>query len=79
VWARDADTTVLLDMERGIYYTLNEVGGRIWELLVAGEPLVEVLQVLAGEYDVDRAVLAADVAPLIDSLRAAGLIDRAGS
>ncbi|HLQ23970.1 MAG TPA: PqqD family protein, partial [Gemmatimonadales bacterium] len=40
VWARHADATVLLDAERGQYYTLNEVAGRVWELVAAGEPVV---------------------------------------
>ena len=34
--ARHGDTTVLLDVNRGRYYTLNQVGGRIWELLARG-------------------------------------------
>jgi hypothetical protein len=28
VGTRQGDTTVLLDVNRGMYYTLNEVGGR---------------------------------------------------
>lgn len=79
VWVRDADTTVVLDVEGGTYYTLNEVGGRIWELLAAGEPLLEILQVLMGEYEVDRALLETDVAMLLAKLRAAGLIERVAS
>ena len=78
VWARHADVTVLLDAERGIYYTLNEVGGRTWELLTAGEPVVEILQVLKGEYEVEPGLLEADVTDLLARLRAAKLIERVG-
>jgi hypothetical protein len=79
LWARHADTTVLLDAERGLYYTLNEVGGRVWELLAAGEPMIEVLRVLGDEYKVDEEILEADVAALLREMRTATLIERVGS
>jgi hypothetical protein len=76
VWARYADATVLLDAEQGRYYTLNEVAGRIWELLVAREPLMEVLRVLRDEYEVTAEALEADVAAQLDRLLEAALIER---
>jgi hypothetical protein len=76
VWARQADATVLLDAERGLYYTLNEVAGRIWELLVAGEPVIEVLRCLGDEFEVPAETLEADTAVLLERLLAAGLIER---
>jgi hypothetical protein len=76
VWARYADATVLLDAERGRYYTLNDVAGRIWELLVAGEPLVEILRLLRDEYEASAETLDADVAAQLDRLLEAALIER---
>ena len=76
VWARHADATVLLDAERGKYYTLNEVAGRVWELVVAGEPVVEMLRILGDEYDAPRERLEGDVAGLLDGLLETGLIER---
>jgi len=76
VWARYADATVLLDAERGRYYTLNDVAGRIWELLVAGEPLVEILRLLRDEYEASAETLEADVAGQLDRLLEAALIER---
>ena len=76
VWARHADATVLLDAERGRYYTLNEVAARVWELVAAGEPVVEILRLLGEEYDAPMETLKADVAGLLDRLREAGLIER---
>jgi coenzyme PQQ synthesis protein D (PqqD) len=76
VWARQADATVLLDVERGMYYTLNEVAGRIWELLVANEPVIEILRCLGDEFDVPAETLEADTAALIGRLLDAGLIER---
>jgi hypothetical protein len=79
IWARHADATVILDTERGQYYTLNEVAGRIWELLVAGEPLVEVLRLLRDEYDAPAETLEADAVVLLDRLLDAGLVERVAS
>jgi coenzyme PQQ synthesis protein D (PqqD) len=78
VWARHTDATVLLDAERGLYYTLNDVAGRVWELLAAGEPVIEVLRVVSDEYEVDREVLESDVTALLREMRAAKLIARVG-
>jgi hypothetical protein len=76
VWARQADASVLLDAERGVYHTLNEVASRIWELLVAGEPLIEILRCLGDEFEVQAEALEVDVVTLIEQLRASGLIER---
>jgi Coenzyme PQQ synthesis protein D (PqqD) len=78
VWARQADATVLLDGERGLYYTLNEVASRTWELLVAGEPVLEMLQCLGDEYDIAAETLQADVAGILRLLLDARLIERIG-
>lgn len=76
VWTTHTDATVLLDADRGLYYTLNEVAGRAWELLAAGEPIVEILRCLEDEYEVSREGLEADVAALLRRLLGAALIER---
>jgi chromosome condensin MukBEF complex kleisin-like MukF subunit len=76
VWARQADATVLLDAERGLYYTLNEVAGRTWELLAAGEPLIEILRCLGDEYEATPETLQADASDLLGHLLEARLIER---
>jgi hypothetical protein len=76
VWATHTDATVLLDADRGQYFTLNGVAGRAWDLLAAGEPVIEILQCLGDEYEVEREVLEADVAALLRHLLDAALIER---
>lgn len=76
VWTTHTDATVLLDADRGLYYTLDAVAGRIWELVAAGEPVIEILRCLADEYEVERDVLEADVATLLARLLDAALIER---
>ena len=67
---------VLLDYDRGIYYGLNPVGARVWQLLSEGETPERIVERLVDEYDVDRATLAADVAALLRDLEEKQLVDR---
>jgi hypothetical protein len=76
VWTSHTDTTVLMDAGQGLYYTLNAVAGRAWELLAAGEPVVEILRCLEDEYEVGREELEADVTALLKRLLDAALIER---
>lgn len=76
VWTTHTDATVLLDADRELYYTLNGVAGRIWELVAAGEPVIEILRCLGDEYEVERETLEADLAALLKRLLDAALIQR---
>ncbi|HEY7876654.1 MAG TPA: PqqD family peptide modification chaperone, partial [Gemmatimonadaceae bacterium] len=50
--ATQGEETVLLDVERGRYYALNEVGSRIWSLVCEGVPFAGIVERLRAEYDV---------------------------
>lgn len=76
VWARQADATVLLDAERGLYHTLNDVASRLWELVVAREPFMEILRCLEEEYEVGADTLRGDIETLLNQLLEMGLIER---
>jgi hypothetical protein len=76
VWARQAEATVLLDGERGLYYTLNEVASHLWELVVAGEPFMEIQRCLEEVYEVAVETLYADVETVLNHLLDADLIER---
>lgn len=78
VGTRQGDTTVLLDVNGGMYYTLNEVGGRIWELLGDGVAVPAIIERLQEEYQVAPETLAADTAALVDRLLQAKLVKAAG-
>ena len=67
--------TVLLELSRGVYYGLDEVGTRIWNLLAEGRSLEETVDVLVKEYDVDRARGAADVLRLVGELEERRLLE----
>lgn len=65
---------VLLDYQEEVYYGLDPVGTRIWDLLAAGRTLGEIIDTLLAEYDVTRDQLAADVERVVGELERNGLV-----
>jgi hypothetical protein len=59
---------VLLDLARGEYFTLDEVGARVWEGLDQGKSVAEVVAALVLDYDTDVLRLEHDVVALVDEL-----------
>lgn len=74
VFKKVGDETVLLDFDAGVYYGLDSVGARVWELLADGQTVPRILDVLMDEYEVAREVLEHDVAALLADLVASGLV-----
>ncbi len=72
---RDLDgEAVILDLGSGTYFGLNHVGTRVWQLIGDGRDEALIVDVIASEYDADRATIAADVSRLLNDLRARRLI-----
>ncbi|MBN1814783.1 MAG: PqqD family protein [Anaerolineae bacterium] len=57
-------------------YTLDEVGSRIWSLLEPSRSLDEVCHQLLTEYDVEQAVLTADLLEFVEQLESFGAVRR---
>jgi hypothetical protein len=70
------DEMLLLDLNRGEYYALNVVGARMWGALAEGKTPDEIATALAGDYDVEPAVLLQDCLSLVDDLVSRGLLVR---
>ena len=68
---------VLLNLETGIYFGLDPVGTRVWQLVQAPTPLGAVCDAMEREFDVERAVLERDVLALVERLREKGLVQLA--
>jgi hypothetical protein len=69
---------VILDLASGTYFGLNEVGTRVWRLLEEGRDASQIVEIVASEYQADRATIARDVERLLDDLRTRRLIVTAG-
>jgi hypothetical protein len=65
---------VLLDLEAGIYYGLDAVGARAWQLWAGKHGFDDVLTIMCEEYDVERSTLASDLTELLRRLEQARLV-----
>jgi hypothetical protein len=65
---------VLLNLDSGIYFGLDAVGTRMWQLIVEQEQLAEVARSIVAEYDVSQEQCAADLLALVARLEAQGLV-----
>ena len=66
--------TVLLNLESGVYYGLDAVGTRVWQLLMQGRTVASVCETMIAEYDVAPEVLRGDVVRLVGELRERGIV-----
>ena len=65
---------VILDLARGDYFGVNELGARLWEGLVAGKTPREIAAEIQGDYDVAQETLLADLDKLTSDLVTRGLL-----
>lgn len=56
---------VILHLEEGLYYGLNEVGARIWQLIQQPRSLEEIADAIAAEFEVEPAQCLDDVRELV--------------
>jgi hypothetical protein len=72
------DELVLLDATTGRYFTLNRVGGRMWELLATSRSAKDLAECLRTEYEVSPglqgATLQRDVVRMLDGMSEVGLL-----
>jgi len=65
----------ILDLKVGIYYGLDEVGARVWELIQKPRVVSEVREILLEEYDVVPERCERDLFALLERLAEEGLIE----
>jgi hypothetical protein len=66
---------VILNLKDSVYYGLNEVGGRIWELIQEPTAVGDIVESLLNDYDVDRERCAQEVIDLVIDLADKGLVE----
>jgi hypothetical protein len=64
----------LLAVRSGLYYSLADVGVRVWQLIRDGINREDLVSVLLTEYDVEATALERDLDSLLDSLTREGLV-----
>ena len=65
---------VILGLDRGIYYGLNPVGARIWELVQRPRTLEEITHAIVEEFEVEPERAGTDAHRLLQELQALNLV-----
>lgn len=68
------DEAVILNLDSGIYYSLNEVGSKVWDLCDGSRDIKDITTAVCQEFEVEREAAEKDVLELMDDLIKEGLI-----
>ena len=69
-----SDGAVLLNLQTKRYFSLNETGTRIWEMVQQTADEETIVTTLVSEYEVDEPMARAEVRRILDELLEAQLI-----
>jgi len=65
---RAAGTLVLLDLDGGQYYALDDVSARVWELCDGGLGVRQIVETIGAEYDAPLATIYGDVVAFLEEM-----------
>ena len=68
------EEAVLLNLDSGLYFGLDPIGTRIWNLLAENQSLPQVVSTIMAEYEVDIEQCTSDLLKLLGDLEAQGLV-----
>jgi len=74
-WKEIADETVLINIDTGVYYSLDKLSARIWNMIAENKDKKEIISRIIGEYDVDEKVAQADVSDFLSNLEKESLLE----
>jgi Coenzyme PQQ synthesis protein D (PqqD) len=63
-----AGTVVLLNLDDGRYFALDEVGGRVWDLCDGRRTVSQIAAIIGGECDAPAETIERDLAELMSDL-----------
>jgi hypothetical protein len=70
-----AEEAILISLATGTYFSLNKVGTEFWELLDGRQTIGDHATVLAGNYQVEKAMVTADLLELAGKMAADKLVE----
>lgn len=74
LYSEIGDEAVILDLNSGVYYGLNETGNQIWQWLQQPKSESEIVSLILEEYDVSPEQGASDVKALLQEMIKSGII-----
>lgn len=70
---------ILLDLDDGDFFVARGTSPRIWDLLITGTPIEQIVEQICARYPtIDRTTAEADVASFVDDLVGRGFLQPAG-
>jgi hypothetical protein len=69
------DEAAILNMKNSVYYGMNPVGTRVWNLLGEPRSIVQLRDTLLDEYEVEPSRCEQDLLQLLEKMRTEGLIE----
>ena len=75
VWRALGDDCILLHLESGIYYTLNEEGRVLWEALDGKNKLAQIQSKIMEQYGVDAGTIQKDLIEIMEDLIKEDLVE----
>jgi hypothetical protein len=69
-----AGEAAVLNTKTGVYYGLDPVGARVWQLVQQPRRISEVGEQIVAEYDVESQRCMSDIVALLEKLRSEGLL-----
>lgn len=75
VAANLGDGLALLNLRTNEYFSLNEVGAFVWNVLQSPQPRGEIIRAVTDKFEVEADVCAGDLDLLLEDLRRASLIE----
>jgi Coenzyme PQQ synthesis protein D (PqqD) len=69
------EEAVILQLTKGVYYGLNDVGARIWELLKEPRQAGDIRDTILDEFEVEPETATRDTLALLTELADRGLIE----
>jgi hypothetical protein len=73
------EESAILSLKNSVYYGMNPVGTRVWNLLKQPRSIEEMRDTLLREYEVDAELCERDLLNLLEKMRSEGLIEVRGA
>jgi len=65
---------IIINLASGIYYSMDKVGGLVWEMIDEGRTLEEMLAVILARYEVSADQVKTDIEQLVNELLQENLV-----
>jgi hypothetical protein len=69
------EESAILNLKNSVYYGVNPVGARVWNLLKQPRSVTQLRDTLLDEYEVGAARCERDLLDLLEKMRSEGLIE----